>query len=140
MIKGYDYFISHSSKDSISIQKLIQIESRDGNNVYCDWISDVDYLKRHLVCRATLNVIKMRMQQSNAMIFLISENSLNSDWCKYELNYFNKLGKPIYCISIESINEQRLSLEMMKDNWFLDPDYENLALIESKNIQINGGG
>lgn len=74
------------------------------------------------------------MEQSNAMIFVKSINSLNSIWCKYELNYFTELGKPIYCIAIESIKEQKFSLDKMKDNWFSDPNYKKLALIKGKNI------
>ncbi len=133
-IKEYDYFISHSSKDSFFVQKLIQAENQRGKNIFCDWINDVDYLKRHLLCEATLKVIEKRMEQSNAMIFVISENSLNSVWCKYELNYFTELGKPIYHISIESINEQNFLFKRMNDKWFLDSDYKNLALIEGGNI------
>lgn len=133
-IKKYDYFISHSSSDSYYVQKLIKAENQKGNNIFCDWINDVDYLKRHLLCEATLKVIEKRMEQSNAMIFVISENSLNSVWCKYELNYFTELEKPIYCISKESINKQNFSIEKMNDKWFLDPDYKKLALIEGKKI------
>lgn len=134
-IKEYDYFISHSSRDSSSVQKLIQAVNQRGKNVFCDWINDVDYLKRHLLCEATLNVLEKRMEQSNAMIFVLSENSLNSVWCKYELNFFTELGKPIYYISKESINEQNFLFESMNDKWFLDSDYKNLALIEGKNIE-----
>lgn len=135
-IKEYDYFISHSSKDSIYVQKLIQVENQDGKNVFCDWINDIDYLKRHLLCEATLKVIEKRMQQSKAMIFVISENSLDSVWCKYELNYFTELGKPIYCISKESIGKQNFSLNKMNDLWFLDTNYKTMALIKGKNINM----
>lgn len=133
-IKNYDYFISHSSKDSYYVQKLIKVENQRGKNVFCDWINDVDYLKRHLLCEATLKVIEKRMEQSNSMIFIMSENSLNSVWCKYELNYFTELGKPIYFISKESINKHEFSLKLMNDKWFLDSNYKKLALIEGKNL------
>ena len=96
-IKEYDFFISHSSKDGTIVQKLIRAENQNGKNIFCDWINDVDYLKRHLLCEATLKVLEKRMEQSKAMIFVVSENSRNSVWCKYELNYFTELGKPIYC-------------------------------------------
>ena len=135
-IKEYDYFISHSSKDSFLVQKLIRAENQDDKNIFCDWINDVDYLKRHLLCEATLKVIEKRLEQSKKMIFVISENSLNSIWCKYELNYFTELGKPIYCISIEAIAEEIFSLYKMNDSWFLDPDYKTMALIEGKNINV----
>lgn len=133
-IKQYDYFISHSSKDSSEIQDLIFAENKKGNNIFCDWISDSDYLKRNLLCEATLKVIEKRMAQSKAMIFVESENSINSIWCKYELNYFSELNKPIYFISKESIQKKEFILHIMQDKWFLDPNYKKLALIEKSNI------
>ena len=95
-IKSYDYFISHSSKDSKLVQDIITYENSIGKNIFCDWINDSDYLKRNLLCEATLKVIEWRLQQSEAIIFLKTSNSIESVWCKYELNYFSELGKPIY--------------------------------------------
>lgn len=97
-IKTYDYFISHSSKDRSSIQTLITAQNKLGKDVFCDWINDVDYLKRHLLCEATLKVIEKRLEQSKALIFVESENSTKSIWCKYELNFFAKLERPMYVI------------------------------------------
>lgn len=135
-IKEYDFFISHSSKDGTIVQKLIRAENQNGKNIFCDWINDVDYLKRHLLCEATLKVLEKRMEQSKAMIFVVSENSRNSVWCKYELNYFTELGKPIYCISKEAIDEKNFHLNKMSDTWFLDSDYKRLALIEGESINV----
>ena len=90
-IKRYDFFISHSYKDSGIVQKLIEFENKQGNDVFCDWINDSDYLRRNLLCEATLNVIEKRLEQSSALIFVKSEFSLSSVWCKYELNYFYEL-------------------------------------------------
>ena len=97
-LKKYDYFISHSSIDHDAVQDLITFENKKGKDVFCDWVNDVDYLKRHLVCDATLKVIEKRLEQSKALIFVESENSMNSVWCKYELNYFSELKRPIYII------------------------------------------
>ena len=72
-IKKYDYFISHSYKDSGYVQKLIEYENSLGKNVFCDWINDSDYLKRHLLCTATLSVIEKRLEQSDAILFVQSE-------------------------------------------------------------------
>lgn len=133
-LKSYDYFISHSSKDGKEVQKLIYAENQQGKNVFCDWINDVDYLKRHLLCAATLKVIEKRMEQSNALIFVRSENSVKSIWCKYELNYFRDLNRPIYVIDKESINNNLYSFNQLDDNWLIDSDYKKLALIAGKNI------
>lgn len=133
-VKEYDYFISHSSRDSSFVQKLIEVENQRGKNIFCDRISDADYLTRHLLCNATLNVIEKRMEQFAGMIFVISKNLLNSVWCKYELNYFTDFGKPIYYISKEFINQEDFSLKKIKDIWLLDIDYKKLALIEGKKL------
>lgn len=133
-LKSYDYFISHSSKDSKEVQKLIYVENQQGKNVFCDWINDIDYLKRHLLCAATLKVIEERMKQSKALIFVQSENSLKSIWCKYELNYFHALNRPIYVVGKESIINNLFSFSQLDDNWFLDANYKKLALIAGGEI------
>ena len=135
LLKEYDYFISHSSKDSVSVQSLIVAENQQKKNVFCDWINDVDYLKRHLVCDATLKVIERRMEQSRALIFVESENSINSIWCKYELNYFRELGKPIFMITKDNIDAGVFTLQPMQSDWYLDSNYKKLALLEGNSIQ-----
>lgn len=128
-IKEYDFFISHSYKDGAAVQKLIVEENSQGKNVFCDWINDADYLKRTLVCDATLRVIEARMQQSAALLYVDSEHSRASKWCKYELNYYHSLGKPIMTISIESIENDEFIVTPLTDNWFADPEYKSVALL-----------
>ena len=134
-LKQYDYFISHSSKDRKVVQSLITYENKRNKNVFCDWINDVDYLKRHLICDATLKVLEKRMEQSKALIFVESVNSLKSIWCKYELNYFSELGKSIYVIKKESIEKDSFILRPLNSGWFIDSNYKNLALLEGANIK-----
>lgn len=130
-LKSFDYFISHSSKDGKIVQDLIIAENQQGKNVFCDWINDVDYLKRNLVCDATLKVIEHRLRQSDALIFVASENSINSIWCKYELNYFHELKRPIFYISRNSIKNKNYNLRLVDNYWFLDPNYKKSVLLES---------
>ena len=129
-IKKYDYFISHSYKNSIAVQKLIQYENSKGKDVFCDWINDSDYLKRNLLCEATLSVIEKRLEQSDALIFVKSDESMSSVWCKYELNYFYGLGKPIYVLTIQDIEDSRFLLKEKSENWFLDPNYRKIILVK----------
>ena len=129
-IKTYDYFISHSSKDYESVQKLIVNENRKNKNVFCDWINDVDYLKRELLCEATLRVIELRLEQSKAVLFVSSENSISSIWCKYELNYFHDLKKPIFIIKKEDIENNHFNIKLMKECWYLDPRYKEKIVIK----------
>lgn len=131
-VKNYDYFISHSSIDSSAVQNLIKHENSQGKDVFCDWINDVDYLKRHLACDATLKVLERRMDQSRALIFVASKNSKKSIWCKYELNYFLNLNKPMYFIDKNNIDIQVFDIKEYTDKWFVDPKYRELALLEAQ--------
>ena len=103
-LKKFDFFISHSSSDYESIQNLITILNNEKKDIYCDWINDTDYLKRHLVGETTLNILEDRLKKSDKLIFVISENSIRSKWCIHELNFFNSLKKEIIFIDKDSIN------------------------------------
>lgn len=135
-IKTYDFFISHSSKDSDQVQKLIQYENKKGKNVFCDWINDSDYLKRNLLCEATLKVLEKRLEQSKNLLFVDSDNSKNSIWCKYELNFFTESGKPMYIIAIEDIQNGKFIIRPFTDKWYLDSDYKKLALLEGSKVSL----
>lgn len=129
-IKCYDYFISHSSSDSDLVQVLIDHENKIGKNIFCDWINDADYLKRNLVCESTLRVIEKRLNQSDAIIFVKTKNSLSSLWCCYELNYFRELGKPIYVIEGEQIKEGCFDIHVYSDEEYYKVNYKELVLIK----------
>lgn len=135
-IKTYDFFISHSYKDGATVQKLIQYENKQGKNIFCDWINDSDYLKRQLLCKATLKVLETRMEQSKSLIFVESEYSKASIWCRYELNYFKDLGKPMYTISSENIEKGNFEISQLKGEWYVDTEYKELALLEGKKIIV----
>lgn len=128
-IKSYDYFISHSSKDSKLVQSIITYENSKGKNIFCDWINDSDYLKRNLLCEATLKVIEWRLRQSKAIIFLKTCNSTESVWCKYELNYFAELNKPIYYLDENKVSKGDFSLVKYDIEEFADPNYKKMELM-----------
>lgn len=131
-IKKFDFFISHSSKDSDAVQKLIVFENQQGKNIFCDWINDADYLKRHLICEATLKVLEKRLEQSKELIFVDSEKSRNSVWCKYELNYYLQFRRKMYVISKCDIDNEKFNIKLLEDRWFIDSDYKKLALLEGR--------
>lgn len=129
-IKYYDYFISHSSSDCLLVQKLIDYENKNQKNIFCDWINDADYLKRNLVCQATLSVIEKRLEQSDAIIFVKTENSLASVWCSYELNYFRELGKPIFVIDGDNIADECFDIKEYSISEYFNPKYKELVLFK----------
>lgn len=128
-LKKYDFFISHSYKDSVLVQKLIEYENNNGNDVFCDWINDSDYLKRHLLCDETLRVIEKRLEQSKALLFLRSKNSTSSVWCIYELNYFKSLDKPIYTILADDVENSIFKPQLELGDWFIYKNYKSIIKI-----------
>ncbi|QNM15798.1 toll/interleukin-1 receptor domain-containing protein [Fusobacterium hominis] len=122
-LKIYDYFISHSSKNFLFVQKLKDKLNSKGKSIYCDWISDNHYLKRTLVGEATKLVINKRLEQSKYLILIDTKEARNSIWVKYELNYFYNLKKKIYVWNISS-----KEIEELTELWFIDEHYLNLKL------------
>lgn len=57
-----------------------------------------------------------------------SENSKNSVWCKYELNYFLQLNRPMFVIDKRCIKTGEIIVEPLKTDWFVDFDYKNISL------------
>lgn len=96
--KKYDIFISHSIKNKEYVERFISFFNQYNKVCYCDWIMDQDYLKREYTSEYTKQVLKFRMEQSKALVFLKTQDSIDSEWVDFELNYFETLKKPIYII------------------------------------------
>lgn len=96
--KKYDVFISHSSRDKKFVKDAISNLNKKNKLCYCDWIMDKEYLKREFVGEYTKQVLKVRMEQSDILIYLRTENSSQSQWVDFELEYFKDLKKPIFVI------------------------------------------
>jgi hypothetical protein len=99
--KQYDFFISHSYKD---YSKIIEIKNKlneKGYVIYCDWMSDNEFLKRKYVSDFTWYVLEKRIEQSKKVLFILTENSKNkSDWIKKELKFAKSINKEILCIKL----------------------------------------
>lgn len=130
-LKHFDFFISHSSKDFELIQSIIAMLNENNKNIYCDWINDDDYLKRHLVGDATLEVIKKRIEKSDAILFVKTDHSLNSIWVKYELNYALQQGKTIFEYDDNATDK---TVHKMTEYWFLDINYMKLDLFKKEHV------
>jgi len=69
-----------------------------GKICYCDWTLDDNFLKREFVNEYTREVLKVRMEQSDKLIFIRTNNSIGSDWVKFELDYYANLDESIEVI------------------------------------------
>lgn len=114
-ITTYDYFISHSCLNHDDVQRIISELNKRGMLLYCDWINDSDYLKRNLLCEATLAVIEGRILKSKSVLFVDSEDARKSIWVAYELQYAEKNKKKILSIKQNDFVDQ---IEELHDDWF----------------------
>lgn len=105
--KTFHIFISHSYSDSNVVRKIKDELNRHNLTVYCDWTSDNDFLRRNVASEYTRIVLKKRIKQSNAILFLQTKNSSSyngdylSEWVEMEINHAIELSKPIFCINTD---------------------------------------
>jgi hypothetical protein len=83
----FDIFLSHSFADQDIVLGAVAILERFNFTVYVDWI--VDDLKRERVTPAHAVILRARMRQSNALLYLKTEHSSDSTWMPWELGYFD---------------------------------------------------
>lgn len=95
-MKKFDVFLSHNSKDENMIVEICKSINKSGCVCYIDWVNDKFDLKREWCNATTAQVIKKRIQQSKYFVLVLTDSTLNSQWCPWELGYADALGKEIF--------------------------------------------
>lgn len=101
----YDVFLSHSSYDE---KELIEIKStlnKKGLVVYIDWVNDRVMLNRQNQNGDTKKVLMKRMDMSDKMLFVMTDNSLKSEWTPWEIDYFTRKGGKVFIYQPYAISE-----------------------------------
>ena len=101
----YDVFLSHSSYDTRQLLALKQKLNAKGLVVYIDWVNDKVMMDRKNQNEDTWTVLKLRMDESKKMLFVMTDNSLRSEWTRKEIDYFKSLGKEVVVYQPEEITE-----------------------------------
>ena len=104
-LKEYDLFISHNSKDEEKVVNLYKKLNEQGFVAYVDWVNDKFDLKRQWCNASTAKVIKERIKQSKVFVVFLSERTLMSQWCPWELGYADALKKHICIYEEGNVNE-----------------------------------
>lgn len=102
----YDVFLSHSSYDTKQLLKLKQKLNAEGLVVYIDWVNDKVMMNRKNQNDDTWTVLKLRMDESEKMLFVMTDNSLRSTWTPKEIDFFKSLNKEILVYQPEEITEK----------------------------------
>lgn len=106
--KNYDLFLSHSSNDKELLIRIKSILNSLNFNVYVDWINDKESLKRSLTNTDTAQVIIERLKSSNGLMFIYTEDSLNSLWTPWEIGYFHSLKGKICIYYPHDVDENNI--------------------------------
>lgn len=85
---SFDIFLSHSIRDAELVIGVKTLLEQMGFSVYVDWVIDKQ-LSRDAVTKETAHVLRERMKQSKALIYMATENAPASKWMPWELGYFD---------------------------------------------------
>ena len=74
-------------------------------NVYVDWVSDRNALKRELTNANTAKTIIERLKSSKAFLYIHTEASQNSKWTPWEIGFFHALKGKICIYNPDNIEK-----------------------------------
>jgi hypothetical protein len=125
----FDVFLSHSSRDAELILGVKVLLEKRKYSVYVDWDTDHE-LDRSAVSPKTANRLRVRMQQSQSLIYVATDNATHSKWMPWELGYFDGFRTGGVAI---------LPLLESESGSFRGQEYLGLYPVVRKNFYSGGG-
>ncbi|WP_206225169.1 hypothetical protein [Parabacteroides sp. ZJ-118] len=125
--KHFDVFLSHSYGRQTELLEVKESLNRQGLVVYVDWINDAEMLAREKQNNDTFKVLYERLRQSSSLLFIQTKSSVTSPYCSKEIEFFKKLGRPMYILEAEKVENR-------------PPFFDDLTLIKQidKRILVDG--
>jgi WD40 repeat protein len=105
-----DVFLSYSRRDAEFVQALVEGLERRGRSV---WI-DIDGIGGGEVFPAA---IRTAIEQSDAFVFVITPESVQSRYCESEIEYALELKKRVIPVLREIVEDERLPEAIRIRNW-----------------------
>lgn len=133
-MKEYDLFISHSYKDKDALIRIKALLNGQNLNVYLDWVNDKDELLREKTCAETAAVITERIRNSRAILYIHTEESINSRWTPWEIGFAHALGKKICVYSPDENVEKPEFIQLYETAVFKSDDL--LVKVGGSTIEI----
>lgn len=103
LFQSYDVFLSHSSLDTKEILQLKAYLNHLGKTVYIDWVNDRVMLNRENQNQDTWTALELRMDQSKALLYVMTDNSILSQYTEREVNYFKAADKRVFVYKPHSV-------------------------------------
>ena len=115
-----DLFISYSRLDSAFVQRLQKELERRGKDV---WL-DVEGIRDAEVFPAAL---RRAIESSDAFVFVISPDSVRSEFCEQEVGHAVELNKRVVPLALREVPDQDIPDEIRVRNWIPvgDRDFES---------------
>lgn len=103
-------FVSYSRKDLDIAEKVVNALTKDNLEPWIDWKS--------IPKGETFEIeIQRGIEEADIFLFLVSPNSVQSDWCNKEIAHAVKNGKRILPIVISDADPEVILPEISKRNW-----------------------
>jgi WD40 repeat protein len=115
-----DVFISYSRRDSAFVQRLQKELEGRGKDV---WL-DVEGIRDAEVFPAAL---RRAIESSDAFVFVISPDSVRSEFCEQEVGHAVELNKRVVPLALREVPDQDIPEEIRVRNWIPvgDRDFES---------------
>lgn len=107
LYQNFDVFLSHCSMDKQEILLIKTALNSQGYTVYIDWVNDREMLNRKNQDSNTWNALYMRMDQSCRLLYVMTDNCIDSCSTKREIMYFKKKEKPIYVYQPKVVTREK---------------------------------
>lgn len=119
-------FISYSRKDLDSAEKIVSALAKNDLNAWIDWKSIPKGEK-------FINEIYQGIESADVFLFLISPDSIVSDWCNAEIKHAAENNKRIIPVSIRDTKNDNILPEIAERHWIFcrdEKDKFDIAITE----------
>jgi len=113
-----DVFISYSRHDKEFVQKLYEALTSASRAVWADWDSIP-------AASDWFTEIKQGIEETDAVIFVLSPEWVKSNECRKEMNYAVEMGKRLFPILYIPVDPKDVPPELSKINWVYMRDTED---------------
>lgn len=108
-------FISYSRKDLVIVEKIIAALNKNNLDI---WIDRKDIPKGEELTRE----IYLGIERADAFLFIVSPDSIQSDWCNKEIDYAIKNGKRILPVVVRNTDRKSIHNDILNRNWLFCRD------------------
>jgi WD40 repeat protein len=105
-----DVFVSYSRRDSAYVQRLVEALQSRGKDI---WV-DVEGIRDAEVFPAAL---RRAVEGSDAFVFVISPDSVHSDFCEQEVDRAVELNKRVVPLALRAVPDEEIPDEIRVRNW-----------------------